>query len=564
MAETKDTQTATYTVADYLFDRVAETGATEVFGVPGDFNLPFLDNILAHDRLRWVGNTNELNAGYCADAYARVRGFAAMVTTFGVGELSAINAVAGAYAEYAPVLHIVGAPARATQASGRKVHHTLGDGKFNHFYDMAAEVTCAQAWLTPANAAGEIDRVIRTMLSERRPGYLVLSPDVARAPIYRPDDEVTAKRPAVSSRAAVEAFKDAARTFLAGKKTTILADLLVHRLGGWENFNQLIERTDLPYATLAWGKTLVDERSPRFAGVYSGAASKPAAKDAVENAERLITLGVEFTDNTTAGFSTNLDAERIIEVEAQQASVAGRAFAPIHIVDAMDALTEVLTEEGSATAYPLGEFSAPEKQRAADDAPLEQNDLWTIVSEWLPKDSIVVADQGTSFFGMADRHMPAGSMFIGQPLWGSIGYSVPAALGAGLADRSRRPVLCVGDGSALLTIQEVATMVREDLNPIVLVINNSGYTVERAIHGADQYYNDIPTTRWELIPAAFGGDESSTQISRAATAGELKQALQAAEKASDKLALVEVMADRDDIPALLATTTEALAKNARS
>ena len=93
-----------YTIADYLFDRVAEAGASEIFGVPGDFNLTFLDNVLASEKLRWVGNTNELNAGYAANGYARERGFAAMVTTFGVGELSAINATAGSFAEYAPIL----------------------------------------------------------------------------------------------------------------------------------------------------------------------------------------------------------------------------------------------------------------------------------------------------------------------------------------------------------------------------------------------------------------------------------------------------------------------------
>ncbi len=112
-----------YTIADYLFDRIYEAGATDIFGVPGDFNLPFLDNVIASDKLRWVGNTNELNAGYTADGYARERGFSAFVTTFGVGELSAVNATAGSFAEYAPVLHIVGAPSTALQDSKRRIHH---------------------------------------------------------------------------------------------------------------------------------------------------------------------------------------------------------------------------------------------------------------------------------------------------------------------------------------------------------------------------------------------------------------------------------------------------------
>ena len=126
-----------YTVGDYLLDRLAELGVTEIFGVPGDYQLEFLDHIVAHPRIHWVGGANELNAGYAADGYGRLRGMAALVTTFGVGELSAANAVAGSYAEHVPVVHIVGAPSKDTQGARRVVHHTLGDGDFEHFLRMS-------------------------------------------------------------------------------------------------------------------------------------------------------------------------------------------------------------------------------------------------------------------------------------------------------------------------------------------------------------------------------------------------------------------------------------------
>ena len=129
---------STYTVGDYLLDRLAELGVTEVFGVPGDFNLEFLDHVVAHPRVRWVGNANELNAGYAADGYGRLRGMSALITTFGVGELSAANAIAGSYAEHVPVVHIVGAPAKDAQGARRVVHHSLGDGDFEHFFGSHA------------------------------------------------------------------------------------------------------------------------------------------------------------------------------------------------------------------------------------------------------------------------------------------------------------------------------------------------------------------------------------------------------------------------------------------
>lgn len=168
-----------YTVGDYLLDRLVELGVSEVFGVPGDFNLEFLDHIVTHESVRWVGNANELNAGYAADGYGRIRGISALVTTFGVGELSAANAIAGSYAEHVPVVHIVGAPSKDAQAAHRVVHHSLGDGDFGHFLRVAREFTCAQADLEAATATEEIDRVLLEVHQQNYPA-ISCSPPMSR------------------------------------------------------------------------------------------------------------------------------------------------------------------------------------------------------------------------------------------------------------------------------------------------------------------------------------------------------------------------------------------------
>lgn len=111
-------------VAEYLFTRLRQLGCTSLHGLPGDFNLLALDYVVPSGLL-WVSSCNELNAAYAADAYGRVRGLGAIMTTFGVGELSAINGIAGAFAELAPVVHIVGTPNRASQAGGLMLHHTV-------------------------------------------------------------------------------------------------------------------------------------------------------------------------------------------------------------------------------------------------------------------------------------------------------------------------------------------------------------------------------------------------------------------------------------------------------
>ena len=547
-----------YTIADYLFDRIAEAGATEIFGVPGDFNLTFLDNILASDKLRWVGNTNELNAGYAADGYARERGFAAMVTTFGVGELSAINATAGSFAEYAPVLHIVGAPSTALQDSKGRIHHTLGDGVFNHFIKMVEPVTVARAQITPDNAASEIDRVIRLILKKHRPGYLMLSPDVAKTPIYPPTTKLVDSEENITSQAALADFKEALKAFLPNKTTTLMADLMVHRLGLQNQLKALIADTDIPYTTLSWGKTLLDENSSRWAGTYAGVASRPVVKDMVENCECLIKIGVQYTDTTTAGFSQDIDENAVVDLHYERASIAGKNFAPIALKDALQVLHEVMTSGIKIVAKQFCEEVKPHEQHGKDDEPIRQDDLWHIIADALDDKNLVFSEQGTAYFGISDVRLPEGVTSYGQPMWGSIGYTLPASLGGAIASPHKRSILLIGDGSALLTIQEIAVMIQERINPVIVLINNNGYTVERAIHGENQYYNDIPKCDWHLMPKAFGATDDNSLLLKAETAGELKAALKQAAATKDKLVMLEVIADKHDIPPLLADICAAL------
>ncbi|MDO5652150.1 MAG: thiamine pyrophosphate-binding protein [Moraxella sp.] len=549
-----------YTIADYLFDRIYEAGATEIFGVPGDFNLPFLDNVIASDKLRWIGNANELNAGYAADGYARERGFAAFVTTFGVGELSAINATAGSYAEFAPVLHIVGAPSTKLQDSKHRIHHTLGDGVFTHFMEMANYVTIASAKISADNAASEIDRVIRMILREHRPGYLMLSPDVARLPIYPPTTPLINASDTITSQAALQDFKATLHEFLPNKTTSLMADLMVHRLGLQDKVRALASDTQIPYTTLSWGKSLLPEHSPQWAGTYAGVASRPVVKDVVENAECLIKIGVNYTDTTTAGFSQNIDQSRVVELHYERTSIGEQIFAPIALKDALQALHEVMTSGINIIPKPLVGQVDNHAQQGDDDAPLRQDDLWHIIAASFDGRNVVFADQGTSYFGISDVRLPEGVTSYGQPMWGSIGYTLPACLGAGIASPDKRAVLLIGDGSALLTIQELAVMIRERLNPVIILINNDGYTVERAIHGENQPYNDIPTCNWQQLPFAFGATADNCLTLQAATPATLKTALATANHTRDKLVLIEVITDKYDIPPLLAEIASALTR----
>jgi alpha-keto-acid decarboxylase len=537
-----------YTVGDYLLDRLAELGVSEIFGVPGDYNLEFLDHIVAHPTVRWVGSANELNAGYAADGYGRLRGMSAVVTTFGVGELSAANAVAGSYAEHVPVVHIVGGPSKDAQGARRALHHSLGDGDFEHFFRISREITCAQANLMPATACREIDRVLSEVREHKLPGYILLSTDVARFPTEPPRDPLPRYAGGTSPRA-LSLFTEAAAELIGEHQLTVLADLLVHRLQAVKELEALLAADVVPHATLMWGKSLLDESSPNFLGIYAGAASADWVRTAIEQAPVLVTAGVVFTDMVSGFFSQRIDPTRTVDVGQYQSSVAGEVFAPLEMGAALEALATILVRRGISSPPVASPPAEPPPPTPARDQPLTQRMVWDRLCAALTPGNVVLADQGTSFYGMADHRLPHGVTFIGQPLWGSIGYTLPAAVGAGVAHPDRRTVLLIGDGAAQLTVQELGTFSREGLSPVIVVVNNDGYTVERAIHGETAPYNDIVSWSWTEIPKALG--VANHLAFRARTYGELDDAFTAAAKHKDRMVFVEVVLPRLEIPHLL-------------
>jgi TPP-dependent 2-oxoacid decarboxylase len=549
-----------YTISDYLLERLVELGVGHVFGVPGDYTLSFLDHVIAQPGLSWIGCTNELNAGYAADGYGRMRGIAALTTTFGVGELSAINASAGSFAEHVPVVHIVGAPSSGTQAANRIVHHSLGDGVFSYFLEMHSEITCARAALSASNALTEIDRVLVAVRDERLPGYLLLPADVGELPALPPRQRLAPPVP-TTDPVALDGFIHAATRLMSTADTvagvSVLAGVLAHRVGAAGALTDLLAAGPVRYATSLWGKSVVGEDSPRYVGIYAGAASEPPARAAVESATVLIVAGVQFTDLNSGFFTHQLDRTRTVELGAAVASVGAASFAPVAMADALRELAIIVrAHHGGAQAAPPTPTRVPTPSpRAVPETELTQQLLWPTVAACLEPGDIVLADQGTSFYGMATHRLPEGVTFIGQPLWASIGYTLPALLGACLAT-GRRGVLLIGDGAAQMTVQELSTILRLGLSPLIILVDNDGYTVERAIHGPDEIYNDIARWDWTTLPAVFAPQRRS-RTARVTTLGQLRAGLAAAADSPDALTLLQAVVPRLDVPDLLSSIARA-------
>ncbi|WP_432824774.1 alpha-keto acid decarboxylase family protein [Dactylosporangium sp. CA-092794] len=543
------------TVGEYLLRRLREIGVGHVFGVPGDYELEFLDQIEAADGIEWVGNCNELNAAYAADGYARLNGIAALVTTFSVGELSALNGIAGAFAESVPVVSIVGTPATFVMQAHQQVHHTAGDGNFARAARCAGEYTAGQALLDRDNAALEIDRLLALCWLFKRPVYLMLPSDVAYQQIEAPSSPLPLPEP-TSDPAMLARFTDRAAAMLRGAES--VAVLVGHEVDRYRMAPQVIklaEAIGCPVAALSISKGVFPEDHDQYVGLYAGGLGDPEVQRTVEQAGCVIAVGAQFADTISGGTTGHIEPSRIIAVHPMSSTTATTAHPHVAMADALSALA------GMDARNPAG--IAPRRHPTAaghpsGSGPLIQQRFWARMASFFEPGDVVIADQGTSYAGCCGVPLPRDCTFIGQPLWGSIGYTLPSLLGTMLAAPGRRHVLLIGDGSLQQTAQELSTLLRRDLNPIIILTNNDGYTVERYILGADAAYNTIAPWRYDRLVEAF--DPTGTAVTlRATTEQDLMTALDTAAATRDRLVFIEAVMDRMDGPDSLLRLGKAMA-----
>jgi indolepyruvate decarboxylase len=542
--------TTTTTVGSYLATRLVQLGVSHLFGLPGDYNLTLLDELLAVEGIDWSGSTNELNAAYTADGYARAgRRLGALVTAHGVGELSAINGIAGSYAEDVPVVHIVGMPSRAAIERRAPLHHTLLDGDFLRFARMSREVTAAQAILDPRTAAHEIDRVLQVAQNTSKPVYLGVPLDVANAPVLAHPLRIPLGCMG-SEPGAVEAFRQALERRFAGEKgITVLAGPRIHRRGLETMLAELAGLPGVRVACQPGTKALLEENHPASLGKYSGAATRSEeARQAIDNASLMVLAGTVESDFTTGSFTHRYDSGRAVELTVDHARIGRAVYPGVRLEDSLQVLHQLVGKSQFADASPIAPAAPASVPGGNLDEPLNHERFWARVQDWLPASTTVAAEIGTALYGVLDLRLPPESDLLGQPVWSSIGFTLPAVLGAALARPDRRAVLFIGDGSAQLTVQELGTFYARGIRPVVFVLNNNGYTVERLLQSPNADYQDIVQWNWTELPAALGGTDVRTAKVR--TVRELRDALQGASD-PDHAWLIEVMLPQMDVPRLL-------------
>jgi len=544
------------TVAEYLLIRLKEIGVDHLFGVPGDFVLGFLNQVLKSD-LEYVGTCNELNAAYAADGYARIRGIGAFTSTFGVGELSALNGVAGAFAERVPVVVITGSPATIHFRNRPLLHHTLGDYQIPlRIYE---KITTSSTQLVSAQTApAEIDRVLSDCLYRQLPVYISLPSDVVGMKCKRPEP-FHFPAPAPSDPDALgEAIQEAFGMLDKARKPIVIGDVELIRFKLQKEFAGFLEKTGFPYTTMMLGKSVLSEHHPQFIGLFEGERSRDYVKNRVESADCVLQLGALMTDFNTGGFTTNLDDSKTISANIRSVKISHHYYENVSMRDFILGLTEKLSRRDTAaldiqcaSGGFLHRHTEPYQPEAAK--PLTIKRFFDRMSHFVKNNSIVVAETGVSLFSAAEMLLPEGATFIAQTFYGSIGYTVGATLGVGLAAKDRPIVLFVGDGSFKVTGQDLSTMIRKGLKPVIFLINNDGYTIERVI--TDHPYNDIQPWHYHKLPEVFGGGTGLDVH----TEGELEAALVKA-AAADELLFIEIHTERLDCPESLRSAGQAMAK----
>lgn len=536
--------------AEYLVKKLEELGVNDFFGLPGDYNFNLLYAVENNPKTRWIGCTNELNAGYAADGYARMRGFGALITTYGVGELSAMNAVAGAYAENVPVISVAGLPASKTIENKTCVHHNFQDVNYYACYEAYKQITAAQAFLTRDNAKIEIDRILRVLVKERKPVYVAIPMDVATMEI---SDAESSYDWISDENLLNEVTKKIADKINAAKNPVILGDLLIKRFDSRIEYKEFVAKTRIPVTNFLMGTNLIDMDYDLYLGGYYSQYKNPQAEKAVNETDCLIAVGPVYTDLNSFGFNLPYKINEHIAIYGTHTYVNGVLYNNVKMNDVLEGVTKLVESKNMQILKPQIGY---EHKPSGSDA-LTSEYIYPRLQEFLKDNDIIIAETGIVPHGVAPMKFPATAELQTQTLWGSIGWATPAALGVCLAKPNARVILITGEGSHQLTAMEIGNMLRRGVKPVVIVLNNNGYTIERVLSETpDDCFNDIMQMNYSKFARVFDGDIWSARVT---TADDFDKALKVTQ-IMNKMCYIEVCTEKMDMPEL----TEKLCANLKA
>ena len=517
------------TLTNRLLHALRERGATEIFGIPGDFALPLFREIERSAVLPLHTLSHEPGVGFAADAAARVRGgLGVAAVTYGAGALNLVNAVASAYAERVPLVVLSGAPAAHEISSGLLLHHQVKstDSQWRLF----REITADRARLDDAaSAPALIARVLDTALARARPVLLEIPRDMPAVPIAAVPPR-TAQLPDADAVAACA--DELLRRLRAAQRPVLMVGVEVRRHGLEAQVAELARRLAVPVVTSFMGRGLLAGTDAPLHGTYLGLAGDPAVSAMVEHADGLLLLGVIVSDTNFAVSARRIDHRHSVHAYDDQVTMGHHVYPFVPLAALVAALLARLPARAPAVAPLPAAATAPPVTPADEGAAPTPADIAAALNELLHEHGPmpIASDVGDCLFTAMDLSPTA---LVAPGYYATMGYGVPAGLGVQAAT-GQRPLVLVGDGAFQMTGWELGNARRVGCDPIVIVFNKSAWEMLRAFE-PEGAFNALDRWDFASMAAGMGGDGHAVH-----TRAELRQALRRAQATRGRFQLIDV------------------------
>lgn len=539
------------TIGSAVVERLHRLGIRHIFGIPGDYVLT-LYKLIENSPIQHIGTTREDCAGFAADAYARINGIGALCVTYCVGGLNTVNAIACAYAERSPVVLLTGSPGLSARARTPFLHHMVRD--FSTQREVFEKMTVAAVSLDdPLTAEREMDRAFAALLRYRRPIYLEIPRDMVLVPLARQGETLPLEEQPSDSGAMTEAIGEVRGMLEGSKRPVILAGAEIGRFGLQDELTQVVERLNVPIASTLLGKSVIREDHPLYVGVYSGLVARDEVKQFVHDADCLLILGSILSDVEDLDARTTVFSEgHMIHATADRIAIKRHRYDGIRFEDFVKSLATA--ELPTFDRRPLPTIEQVQEPPPPAHAQVTLHGLFRHLDTVLDHKTLVIADVGESLFASVDLRVHRRFKFLSPAYYTSMGFAVPAAVGAGFADPTLRPIVLVGDGAFQMTGSELSTSVRYGQAPVVIVLNNRGYSTEREI--LEGPFNDLHEWRYDRICDLVGGGRGL----RVATYGEFVDSLKTALNDTSQPYVLNVLLDPNDRSPAMIRLAKRLAK----
>ncbi|CUS33132.1 alpha-keto acid decarboxylase family protein [Candidatus Nitrospira nitrificans] len=527
------------TIGSAVLDRLYRLGVRHIFGIPGDYVLS-LYQLIEASPITHIGTTREDCAGFAADAYARINGIGAVCVTYCVGGLNTVNAIACAYAERSPVVLLTGSPGLSERTRTPYLHHMVRD--FATQREVFERMTVAAVTLDdPLTAEREMDRAFAALLRYRRPIYIEIPRDMVHCPLTGGMKPFCIEDTPSDPAALEEAISEVRIMLASAKRPAMLVGAEVGRFGLQDDLARLVERLNIPIASTLLGKSIIREDHPLYVGVYGGLIGREEVQQFINESDCLLLLGSILSDVEDLDATSPLLSEgRTIHATADRVAIKHHRYESIKFQDFVQGLVKSPLPSFSHSQQPFPAQILPVPATPDPDAPVTLGGLFRHLDTVLTEKTVVIADVGESLFAAADLHVRHRFEFLSPAYYTSMGFAVPAALGASFADPSLRPIVLVGDGAFQMTGTELASCVRYGQAPIVIILNNRGYSTEREI--LEGPFNDVHEWQYDKVCDLIGGGRGS----RVSTQREFEQNLAAAFADPSRLHVLNVLLSPND------------------